>query len=168
MAHVARFVIRHRLLVVGAWIVLTVVGMFSAAKLSSRWFQSFSIPGYSAYEANQRTLKAFGSGEQVPLVVVLTKPGGDITKVAGNDKAIAAVAKAVPNSRVSEAGDACRRDESPHGPGRDLRLARRFDRPRRVHRDVDRSRRRADHPPLRLRHPSGHRAPAGDGGRLDL
>ncbi|TML24301.1 MAG: MMPL family transporter [Actinobacteria bacterium] len=100
MAHVARFVIRHRLLVVGAWIVLTVVGMFSAAKLSSRWFQSFSIPGYSAYEANQRTLKAFGSGEQVPLVVVLTKPGGDITKVAGNDKAIAAVAKAVPDSRV--------------------------------------------------------------------
>src|SRR6266516_511009 len=100
MAHVARFVIRHRLLVVGAWIVLAVVGMFSAAKLSSRWFQSFSIPGYSAYEANQRTLKAFGSGEQVPLVVVLTKPGGDITKVAGNDKAIAAVAKAVPDSRV--------------------------------------------------------------------
>src|SRR5438876_3978161 len=100
MARIARLVIRHRLLVVGAWIVLTFVGMFSAAKLSSRWFQSFSIPGYSAYEANQRTLKAFGSGEQVPLVVVLTKPGGDITKVAGNDKAIAAVAKAVPDARV--------------------------------------------------------------------
>lgn len=91
---------RHRLLVVGAWIVLVVVGMFSAAKLSNRWFESFSIPGYSAYEANQRTLKTFGSGEQVPLVPVFTKPDGDITKVPGLDRAIAATAKAVPGSRV--------------------------------------------------------------------
>jgi RND superfamily putative drug exporter len=100
MARLARVVIRHRLVVVGVWIVLTVVGMFSAAKLSSRWFQSFSIPGYSAYEANQRTLKIFGSGEQVPLVVVLTKLNGDITKVPGLDRAVAAVAKTVPGSRV--------------------------------------------------------------------
>jgi uncharacterized membrane protein YdfJ with MMPL/SSD domain len=56
MAGLARLVIRVRWLVVGAWIVLTVFGMFSAAKLSDRWFESFSIPGYSAYEANQRTL----------------------------------------------------------------------------------------------------------------
>src|SRR5438552_18733486 len=100
MAHVARFVIRHRLLVVGAWIVLTVVGMFSAAKLSSRWFQSFSIPGYSAYEANQRMLKTFGSGEQPPLVVVLSSPGRDITKVAGAHRPIAAAARVVKASRV--------------------------------------------------------------------
>src|SRR5438128_6567634 len=100
MGRIARIVIRHRLLIVGIWIVLTIVGMASAAKLSSRWFQSFSIPGYSAYEANQRTLKTFGSGEQVPLVAVLQKPDGDITKVPGADKAIAAAAKAVPGSRV--------------------------------------------------------------------
>ena len=100
MAGLARLVMRHRLIVVGLWIVLTLVGAFSAAKLSDRWFQSFSIPGYSAYEANQRTLKTFGSGEQVPLVVVLTKRGGDITKVPGAETAIEAVAHAVPGSRV--------------------------------------------------------------------
>jgi putative drug exporter of the RND superfamily len=100
MAHLARFVIRHRLVVVGAWIVLTFVGMFSAAKLSDRWFQSFSIPGFQAYEANQRILKTYGSGEQVPLVVVLSKPDGDITKVAGADHAIAATAGVVKGSRV--------------------------------------------------------------------
>ena len=100
MARIAHIVMRHRLLVVGAWIVLTIVGMFSAAKLSDRWFQSFSIPGYSAYEANQRTLKTFGSGEQVPLVVVLTKPSGDITKVSGAENAVAAVEKTIPGSRV--------------------------------------------------------------------
>ncbi len=100
MARIARLVVRHRLLVVGLWVVLTVVGMFSAAKLSDRWFQSFSIPGYSAYEANQRTLKTFGSGEQVPLVVVLTKPGGDVTQVPGASRAVAAVEKTIPGSRV--------------------------------------------------------------------
>src|SRR5438093_6325915 len=100
MARLARFVIRHRLVIVGAWIVLTFVGMFSAAKLSDRWFQSFSIPGFSAYEANQRILKTFGSGEQAPLVVVLRKPDGDITKVPSADTAIESVASVVKGSRV--------------------------------------------------------------------
>ena len=40
--------------VIGVWIVLTIFGMFSAGQVSKRWFESFSIPGYSAYEANQR------------------------------------------------------------------------------------------------------------------
>ena len=84
---------------IGVWIVLTMIGMFSAAKLSDRWFQSFSIPGYSAYEANQRTLKAFGSGEQVPLVTVFTSDG-DVRKVPGIKDAIDATAEVVPGSRV--------------------------------------------------------------------
>jgi RND superfamily putative drug exporter len=100
MAGLARLVIRIRWLVVAAWIVLTFVGMFSAAKLSDRWFESFSIPGYSAYEANQRTLRAFGSGEQVPLVVVLTAKDKDITTVAGVDEAIGAAAGVVRGGRV--------------------------------------------------------------------
>src|SRR4029450_8704932 len=100
MAGLARLVIRVRWLVVGAWIVLTVIGMFSAAKLSDRWFESFSIPGYSAYEANQPTLEAFGSGEQVPLVVVLTAKHRDITKVDGVEGAIAPAAGVIQGARV--------------------------------------------------------------------
>jgi RND superfamily putative drug exporter len=100
MGGLARLVMRHRLLVVGIWILLAVVGAFSAMQLSSRWFQSFSIPGFSAYEANQRTLKTFGSGEQVPLVVVMTSPGRDITQVPGLGKAIENAASVVKGSRV--------------------------------------------------------------------
>jgi RND superfamily putative drug exporter len=100
MARIARLVIRHRLLIVGAWIALTFVGAFSTTQLSKRWFQSFSIPGFSAYEANQRTLKLFGSGEQAPLVVVLTSPGRDLTKVPGARRAIEAAAHAVKGARV--------------------------------------------------------------------
>ena len=100
MAGVARLVIRHRRLVVGAWIVLTLVGAFSASQLSKRWFESFSIPGYSAYEANQRTLKLFGSGEQAPLVVVLTSPDKPVTQVPGVRSAIEATSSAVKGSRT--------------------------------------------------------------------
>jgi putative drug exporter of the RND superfamily len=81
----ARFTMRHRRLVVGTWIVLTIFGAFSANKINKRWLDQFSIPGYSAYEANQRTLKVFGNGAQPPHVAVFTVHG-DVTK----DKAIGA------------------------------------------------------------------------------
>jgi putative drug exporter of the RND superfamily len=100
MARVARLVIRHRLLVVGAWIVLALVGGFSTTRLADRWFESFSIPGYSAYEANQRMLKLFGSGEQAPLIAVFTSPSRDVTEVPGIRPAIEATSRVVRGSRT--------------------------------------------------------------------
>ena len=100
LAGLARFAARHKYRVVIVWVVLTVLGMFSASKLSDRWFQSFSIPGFSAYEANQRTLKTFGSGEQPPLVAVFTAPDRDITTVPGIKKAVQAGATQLPGGRV--------------------------------------------------------------------
>ena len=66
MELLARLVYRRRKIVVGIWLVLTVFGAYSAARVSNRWLEQFSIPGYSAYEANQRTLKAFGVGVRPP------------------------------------------------------------------------------------------------------
>src|SRR5438270_2079918 len=100
LAALAHQIVRHRRLVIGTWIVLTVFGAFSASQVSKRWFESFSIPGYSAYEANQRTLKTFGTGEQAPLVAVFHS-SGDVTKATGIDRAIAAAAAVNPGSRVS-------------------------------------------------------------------
>src|SRR5436309_15146181 len=85
-------IVRRRRVVIGVWVVLTLFGAFSAGQVSKRWFESFSIPGYSAYETNQRTLKTFGTGEQVPLVAVFHS-SGDITKETGIAKAIAAAAR---------------------------------------------------------------------------
>jgi putative drug exporter of the RND superfamily len=100
LAGLARYTVRHRKAIVIAWVLLTLLGAFSASKLSDRWFQSFSIPGFSAYEANQRTLKTFGSGEQPPLVAVFTAPDRDITTVPGVDKALQAGAAKLPGGRV--------------------------------------------------------------------
>src|SRR5579884_3762452 len=100
LARLAHHVVRHRRAVIGVWIALTLFGAYSAQRVSKRWFQSFSIPGYSAYETNQRTLKAFGSGEQAPLVAVFHSPG-DVTQQKGIAKAVAAAAAVNPGSRVS-------------------------------------------------------------------
>src|SRR5919198_1320400 len=100
LERLAHTIARRRKSVIAVWLVLTFFGAFSAQEVSKRWFQSFSIPGYSAYEANQRTLKTFGTGEQAPLVAVFHS-SGDVTKATGIRNAIAAGAKVNPGSRVS-------------------------------------------------------------------
>jgi putative drug exporter of the RND superfamily len=79
LARLAHVVARHRWPVIGAWLVLTLFGGFAAGQVSKRWFQSFSIPGKSAYETNQRTLERFGVGVRPPTVVVF-HTAGDATK----------------------------------------------------------------------------------------
>src|SRR4029079_11190063 len=66
------------------------------------WLESFSIPGYSAYETNQRTLRTYGSGEQFPLVAVISAPGRDVTKIAGVAAAFKAAAAKNPGGRYSD------------------------------------------------------------------
>jgi RND superfamily putative drug exporter len=98
MTALARLILRRRKAVVAAWFVLTVIGAVSAGQI--KWFESFSIPGYSAYEANQRTLNDFGSGLNTPLVVVVTTKG-DVTHTRGVAQAIQAAVKANPGARSS-------------------------------------------------------------------
>ncbi len=102
MERLARLVIRRRWIVIGLWLALTFFGAYSAARVSNRWLEQFSIPGYSAYEANQRTLHTFGSGEQFALVGVITAPGRDVTKVPGVAKAFAQAAAQNPGGRYSD------------------------------------------------------------------
>jgi putative drug exporter of the RND superfamily len=99
LERLAHFVIRHRLLIIGAWVVLTIVGAFSANAINKRWLDQFSIPGYSAYEANQRALKVFGSGAQPPHVALFTVKG-DVTKDRAIPAALAGFQRQFPNWRV--------------------------------------------------------------------
>src|SRR3954466_3651742 len=98
MTALARLVLRRRRAIVFVWIALTLLGAYSANAVSKRWLEQFSIPGFSAYEANQRTLKTFGTGAQVPMTFVFRSPG-DITKHRELSKAIAAAANVNRGSR---------------------------------------------------------------------
>jgi RND superfamily putative drug exporter len=100
LAQLAHVIVRRRRLVIGVWLLLTLFGAFSASEVSKRWYQSFSIPGYSAYEANKRTLEHFGTGMQAPLVAVF-HTSGDVTKVAGLEQAVQKAAAVNPHSRFS-------------------------------------------------------------------
>jgi putative drug exporter of the RND superfamily len=98
MERLGRLVYRRRKTVLAIWFVLTVFGVYSAQRVSDRWFEQFSIPGYSAYEAGQRIAHTYGNGEVLPLVVVVRSPG-DITTDPKAKAAITAAIAANPGSR---------------------------------------------------------------------
>ncbi len=100
LARLAHLIARKRWYVIGAWLVLTLFGGFAAGQVSKRWFQSFSIPGKSAYEANQRTLDTFGTGVRPPNVVVF-HTNGDATKSDAIRQAMARAAATSPHARSS-------------------------------------------------------------------
>ena len=98
LGRLAHFTARYRWPVIAAWIVLTLFGGVAAGKLSSRWYQSLSVPGKPAYEGSQRTLKAFGVGVRPPNVVVFHSPNVDVTKSPAVRAAMARVVKANPGA----------------------------------------------------------------------
>src|SRR5437762_8323129 len=100
LGRLAHLTARHGRKVIGVWIVLTLFGAYAAGQVSKRWYQSFSIPGKSAYEANQRTLKTFGTGVRPPNVVVF-HTSGDATGSAAIRQAMQRAAATLPGSRTS-------------------------------------------------------------------
>src|SRR5947208_13916000 len=100
LGKLAHLTARHRRKVIVAWLVLTLFGAFAASQVSKRWYQSFSIPGKSAYEANQRSLKEFGVGVRPPNVVVF-QTTGDATKSDAIRAAMQRAAKANPGALTS-------------------------------------------------------------------
>ena len=100
LARLAHVIARHRWKVIAAWIVLTLFGGFAAGQVSKRWYQSFSIPGKSAYEASQRTLKQFDTGVRPPNVVVF-HTNGDATKSDAIQAAMKRAAAVTPGARTS-------------------------------------------------------------------
>jgi RND superfamily putative drug exporter len=99
LARLAHLVHRRRGRFVAFWVLLTAFGVFATMRVADRWFESFSIPGYSAYETNQKTLRTFGTGEQAPMVAVF-RSKGDVTK-ENLTPAIEKAAAVNPGSRVS-------------------------------------------------------------------
>jgi RND superfamily putative drug exporter len=100
LARLARVVMHHRRIVAGGWIALTIFGAFSAAQVSKRWLEQFSIPGFSAYEANQRTLHTFGTGAQAPNIAVL-RVEGDVTRSEAARQTLSRVSEEFPKFRTS-------------------------------------------------------------------
>ena len=104
LERLAHFTARFRWPVVSAWVVLTLLGGYAAGQLSSRWYQSLAVPGEPAYEASQRTFKAFGAGVRSPNTVVFHSSREDVSKSAAVRAAMARVERANPRALVSGRG----------------------------------------------------------------
>jgi RND superfamily putative drug exporter len=101
------WVLAHKRLVAGFWILVTLVGIGSASSATKALSQKFSIPGREAYVVNQAVQRLYHSNGNVePLVPVVTLPPGttvDSPGVAAQfQAAVAHVAGALPTQRTAD------------------------------------------------------------------
>jgi RND superfamily putative drug exporter len=102
-----RWVLGHKKIVVGFWLVLTIVGIASAGPATSALKQKFTVPGREGYETNVQIAKHYAGtgGEHAPLVPVVTLPAGktvDSPGVRSDLKAVETrVERALPHARVA-------------------------------------------------------------------
>jgi RND superfamily putative drug exporter len=71
-----RWVLAHKRIVVGFWLVLTIVGIASAGPATKALKQKFTVPGREGYETNVQIARHYAGtgGEHPPLVPVVTLP----------------------------------------------------------------------------------------------
>jgi putative drug exporter of the RND superfamily len=103
---ITSWVVRHKRLVIGFWIVLTLVGGAASGPASKAMDQKFSVPGKEGWEANkeiEQTFKGTG-GNSAPLVPVVQLKG----TAADSRSQLAAletkVKQALPGARVTGYG----------------------------------------------------------------
>jgi RND superfamily putative drug exporter len=106
MATLTRWVLAHKRLVLGLWLVVAIGGLAAMRPAGDALSEQFNLPGTEAFIANSRVAAVYGNGGDVaPLVPVVTVPKGktvDSPGVAAQlEAALAKVRKAVPNARVA-------------------------------------------------------------------
>jgi len=76
MTSITRWVLAHKRIVVGFWVVLTLVGGASAGSATKALKQKFSVPGKEGFQTNQQIARDFHGtgGNGSPLLAVVTLP----------------------------------------------------------------------------------------------
>src|SRR5215213_3529215 len=84
MANLTRWVLAHKRLVVGLWLVIAIAGIAATKPAGDALSQQFNLPGTEAFVANSRIAATYGNGGDVaPLVPVVTLPKGTTGGSAG-------------------------------------------------------------------------------------
>jgi RND superfamily putative drug exporter len=106
MTTLTRWVLGHKKLVVGLWIVLAAAGVAAMGPASRSFEEQFNIPGKEAFAANSQLAAIYGNGGDVaPLVPVVSLPQGTTVDSPGvrSDlaSALAKIKAALPQSRIA-------------------------------------------------------------------
>ncbi|MGI8824339.1 MAG: MMPL family transporter [Chloroflexota bacterium] len=84
MTALTRWVLSHKLIVVGFWLIMTVVGFASASSATNALSQKFELPGKESFKANQTILRTYGTDPaNPPFVSVITLPAGTTVSSPG-------------------------------------------------------------------------------------
>ena len=84
MTTLTRWILSHKLIVAGTWLILMVVGFASLSSATNALSQKFSLPGQEAYETNQAILHTYGQNpDNPPFVPVVTLPAGMTVRSPG-------------------------------------------------------------------------------------
>ena len=109
LGRLAIVVLRHRRLVISAWLVVMILGGIAASGISTRLSYDFSLPGQPGYETGLTILRTFGNGgvSGVPSIIVVSLPPGQryLAAPATVDAAFAAVQTRAPELRVLDYAD---------------------------------------------------------------
>ncbi|HEY6960891.1 MAG TPA: MMPL family transporter [Gaiellaceae bacterium] len=106
MPALARWTLRHRRLVIGSWVAVTLAAFAAVGPAGRSLSQQFSVPGREGFQANQQIAAAYGSGGDVaPLVPVVQLPKGTTVDSPGVRGELAAaltrVREALPQARIA-------------------------------------------------------------------
>ena len=97
------FVLRHRRLVMVAWLIVAVAGFATIGSTTKRLDSEFKLPHTSSYVANSRITSLYhGGGDNPPVVLAVTAPAGQTASPATVNRVLDAAAARVPGSRVAD------------------------------------------------------------------
>jgi putative drug exporter of the RND superfamily len=106
MPALARWTLRHKRLVTGFWVAVTIAAFAAIGPAGKSLSQQFDVPGREGFEANQQIAAIYGSGGDVaPLVPVVQLPKGTTVDSLGVKRELAAalahVSRALPKARIA-------------------------------------------------------------------
>src|SRR5688572_8370435 len=106
MTGLTRFVLDHKRLVLGFWLVVTIAAFAAIQPAGNALSQQFNVPGREGFETNQELAELYGNGGDVaPIVPVVKLQGGTTVDSPGIsaqlDAALAKVEAAVPGSMTA-------------------------------------------------------------------
>jgi RND superfamily putative drug exporter len=106
MPALARWNLRHKRLVVGFWMAVTIAAFAAIGPAGKSLSQQFGVPGREGFQANQQIAATYGSGGDVaPLVPVVQLPKGTTVDSPGVRReltgALARVNAGLPEARIA-------------------------------------------------------------------